>query len=78
MRLGKLDVEVIGRGFARLEADTPEYVLDASQYVSTLEKKQGLKIACIEEIPYRMVHIDAKILNDSLTHFYRQNTGNIL
>jgi glucose-1-phosphate thymidylyltransferase len=55
----KLNVEVLGRGYAWLDTGTHETLLDASRFISTLERRQGLKVACIEEIAYRKGWIDA-------------------
>lgn len=57
---GTLHVEKLGRGFAWLDTGTHESLLEASTYIETLEKRQGLKVACIEEIAYRMGLIDAE------------------
>lgn len=54
LKNGKLSVELLGRGFAWLDTGTHESLLQASQYVHTIEENQGIKIACLEEIAYRL------------------------
>ncbi|WEL46377.1 glucose-1-phosphate thymidylyltransferase RfbA [Enterococcus casseliflavus] len=54
---GKLSVEVMGRGFAWLDTGTHESLLEASTFIETIEKRQNLKVACLEEIAYRMGYI---------------------
>ncbi len=58
----RLKVELMGRGYAWLDTGTHESLLDASNFIQTIEKRQGLKIACIEEIAYEMGYIDKEKL----------------
>ncbi|MCA9640079.1 MAG: glucose-1-phosphate thymidylyltransferase RfbA [Polyangiaceae bacterium] len=59
LELGNLHVEKLGRGFAWLDTGTHDSLLEASEFVRTVEKRQGQKVACIEEIAYRQKYIDA-------------------
>ncbi|MGK0552342.1 glucose-1-phosphate thymidylyltransferase RfbA [Enterococcus faecalis] len=58
----KLSVEVMGRGFAWLDTGTHESLLEASTFIETIEKRQNLKVACLEEIAYRMGYITKEAL----------------
>jgi len=69
---GELVVELMGRGMAWLDTGTHETLLEASQYIETIERRQGLKIACPEEIAYRRGYIDAAAL-ESLANAMANN-----
>ena len=55
-----LKVELLGRGFAWLDTGTHDSLMEAGQFIETIEKRQGLKVACLEEIAYRMKYISAE------------------
>ena len=64
LQRGKLNVERLGRGFAWLDTGTPDSLAEAADFVRALEKRQGLRIACPEEVAYRMGYIDRSDLAD--------------
>ena len=57
LEMGKLHVELLGRGFAWLDTGTFDSLMEASQFIETIEKRQGFKVACIEEVAYHMGYI---------------------
>ena len=72
---GQLSVEVMGRGFAWLDTGTPDSMLEAAEFVATLERRQGMKIACPEEIAWRMGFIDDSALGLSADRFAKSDYG---
>lgn len=78
LEVGKLNVELMGRGYAWLDTGTHESLLDASQFIATLEHRQGLKVACPEEIAYRQKWIDAKQLESLAEPLAKNGYGQYL
>ena len=74
----RLQVITLGRGYAWLDTGTQDSLLEASQFVSTLERRQGIKISCIEEIAYRMGYIDKIQLGSLGSQMGKNNYGEYL
>ncbi|MCP5487665.1 MAG: glucose-1-phosphate thymidylyltransferase RfbA [Verrucomicrobia bacterium] len=72
---GNLSVELLGRGFAWLDTGTHESLLQASNYVQTIEERQGLKISCLEEIAFRKGYINAQQLTDLARPLMKNDYG---
>ena len=72
LKENKLQVKLLGRGFAWLDTGTHQSLLDASNFIATIEKRQGLKIACIEEVAFRMGFINKEQLLN-LSKKYKNN-----
>jgi len=75
---GKLNVKLLGRGFAWLDTGTHDSLLEASNYVATVEKRQGLKISCIEEIAYKRGFIDKVQLKELAKPMIKNQYGQYL
>ena len=75
---GALTVEVLGRGTAWLDTGTHDSLLDAGQFIATIQKRQGLKISCPEEIAYRMGYIDTRQLQRLAEPLARSGYGDYL
>ncbi|OFZ65892.1 MAG: glucose-1-phosphate thymidylyltransferase [Betaproteobacteria bacterium RBG_16_56_24] len=75
---GKLSVEIMGRGYAWLDTGTHASLLDASKFIQTIEQRQGLKIACPEEIAYRNGFIDAAQLKKLAAPLLKSGYGDYL
>lgn len=75
---GKLNVEIMGRGYAWLDTGTHESLLDASQFIATLEQRQGLKVSCPEEIAFRQGWITADQLQELARPLLKNGYGQYL
>lgn len=75
---GQLDVEIMGRGYAWLDTGTHESLLDAGQFIATIESRQGLKVACPEEISFRQGWIDDEQLRTLATPLAKNGYGQYL
>ncbi len=75
---GKLDVELMGRGMAWLDTGTHDSLMEAGQFIATLEKRQGLKVACPEEVAFRKGYIDAAQLEKLAEPMKKNNYGQYL
>lgn len=78
LRRGDLKVELLGRGFAWLDTGTHESLLEAGKFIETIEKRQGLKVACIEEVAYRMGYIDGEQVRGLAEPFRKNGYGRYL
>lgn len=78
LKRGDLQVERFGRGFAWLDTGTHDSLLDASQYVQTIERRQGLKVACLEEIAYEKSWINRDQLLERARYFGKTGYGQYL
>lgn len=75
---GLLEVELLGRGFAWLDTGTHDSLIEASQFIHTIEKRQGLKVACLEEIAFRKGWITKSQLADLAKSLEKTDYGKYL
>jgi glucose-1-phosphate thymidylyltransferase len=78
MERGQLTTEIMGRGMAWLDTGTHDSLLEASNFIQTIEKRQGLKVACPEEIAYRLGYIDAVALTAQADAIAKSSYGQYL
>jgi len=78
LRRGQLKVELLGRGFAWLDTGTHEAMQQAASYVQAIQERQGLKIACIEEIAYRLGYIDGEAVRRLAQDMTKNDYGRYL
>ena len=75
---GELSVEILGRGMAWLDTGTHDALLEAATFIGTIEKRQGLKICCPEEIAYRLGYIDHQQLESQARRLANSSYGSYL
>jgi glucose-1-phosphate thymidylyltransferase len=78
LELGELHVQVMGRGFAWLDTGTHESLQNASTFIEIVERRQGLKVSCVEEIAYRMGYIGADDLKKLAEPMLKNDYGRYL
>jgi glucose-1-phosphate thymidylyltransferase len=78
LRAGKLYLERLGRGYAWLDTGTHESLIEASEFVRTLEKRTGQKIGCLEEVAFRMGFIDAAQMKRLIQLYNKSDYGRYL
>jgi len=78
LRQGQLNVEIMGRGYAWLDTGTHDSLMEAGQFIATLEKRQGLKVACPEEIAFRSGWISREQLESMAQPMLKNGYGHYL
>tara|TARA_B110000003_G_scaffold265042_1_gene290457 strand:- start:191 stop:1060 length:870 start_codon:yes stop_codon:yes gene_type:complete len=78
LKKNNLKVELLGRGFSWLDTGTHDSLLEAGQFIESIEKRKGLKVACLEEIAFRMNYINAKQLNKLASPLKKNGYGQYL
>ena len=78
LKRNDLRVELLGRGFAWLDTGTHEALQQAASYVQAIQERQGLKVACIEEIAFRLGYIDSEELKNLATRYLKNDYGQYL
>jgi len=78
LKTENLKVQLLGRGFAWLDTGTHDSLMEAGQFIETIEKRQGLKVACLEEIAYRMKYIDKEQLQQLAEPLQKNGYGQYL
>jgi glucose-1-phosphate thymidylyltransferase len=74
----KLSVEIMGRGYTWLDTGTPDSLLEAAEFVGVLERRQGFKIACIEEVAFQKGFIDSRQLEGLADKLGKSSYGQYL
>nr|BAQ01428.1 glucose-1-phosphate thymidylyltransferase [Escherichia coli] len=75
---GELQVELLGRGFAWLDTGTHDSLVEASQFIHTIEKRQGMKVACLEEVAYRKGWLSKEQVSEQATKMAKNDYGRYL